>query len=178
MSVPSETLLAMGPRKTLRCLAAAFLVLVSCGTSESVSETVSTTSLTVSPTSSTIETLIESDSASVDEEDASETDEGEGHFDPEYWEEPPKWWPEVKAIYERNPNLLTASQFPEWVEVPSSADESSVMFIGDRVLRWRIHPSWVRRCVPGSCVYTSGEFGSGYASAWGGKDSRLSIRRG
>ena len=173
MSVPSETLLAMGRRKPLSYLAAACLLIVSCSAAESVNETTSTTSLTVPPTSSIIETLIESDSAPVDEEDASETDEGEGHFDPEYWEEPPKWWPEVKAIYERNPNLLTASQFPEWVEVPSSADESSVMFIGDRVLRWRIHPSWVRRCVPGSCVYTSGEFGSGYVSAWGGKDSRL-----
>lgn len=174
MSVPSETLLAMGRRKRLSYLAAACLVLASCSAAEPVNETVSTTSLTVPPTSSSIETLIESDSAPVDEKDASQSDGREGRFDPEYWEEPPKWWSGVKEIYESNPNLLTSGEFPEWVEAPSSADESSALLIGDRVLRWRIHPSWVERCVPGSCGYAPGEYGpAGYVTAWGGKDARF-----
>ena len=174
MSVPSERLLAMGRRKPLSYAGVACLLVVSCGTSESVNETAPTTSSTVPPTSSTIETLIESDSVSADEKDASQTDGGEGRFDPAYWEEPPKWWPEVKEIYERNPDLLTSRPDGQWVAVPSSADESSVMLIGDRVLGWRIPPNWERTCVPGSCVYTSGELGpAGYVNAWGGNDFRF-----
>ncbi len=154
-----------GRRRWVIAAALCFLA-VSCGNSESLTE------IAGAP-SSTTETALEDKSERSAAEDQDDSDD-DGTFDPANWNEPPKWWPEVKEIYDRNPDLLT-DQDVQWVETPPSDAEASEMHLGDRVLEWRVPVDWVEVCISHGCVYAWGdsELGThGFVAGWGGEKGR------